>query len=477
MQGILLNRLKLPVLKTALLFVTGLLSASAAFSQTMETIDSTNYVQPFSKASAFRTWSIGINFGVVAPFNDDYATANYSQPGVGIYVKKQFLSTLGVQLDINGGQVIGYNSRDNSISQYKTQYASAALSVNFTVANISWRNKQNVILPYVTAGYGYMGYQPAITLVGPGQLPSLYATGNGVLKNTFVPIGAGFKINVAKGVNVDLGYTVNLVNADDFDGLIFGTRNDEFSYAHVGVEIAIGNKHKPQLTTHNPVNSMRIEYLTMEQSLLLKIDEQKKQIAKLKADVDSKTALINTTNSSLIKLTTDSDGDGVSDLFDKCPGTPAGTVVDGAGCPLNGLRNATPPPPAKVIVQPVQTIVTEQDKKVAKEAVDNLQFDFGKATIRPTSYETLDNLASLLKERNISLKLAGYTDNMGPDAVNLRISRERAEAVRTYLISRGVNPSKIQANGYGKENPIASNDTLDGRILNRRVEFNLVDNL
>ena len=479
MGNFLLNRFKLLVSKKVALLAAILFLASAAFSQTTDTnLDTSNYIQPFSKSSVFRTWSIGFNFGLVAPFTDDYSNTNYSQPGIGIYVKKQLLSTLGIQLDINGGQGIGYNSRDNSISQYKTQFASAALSVNFTVANISWRNKQNVILPYLTAGYGFMGYQPDITLVGPGQLPTLYATGNGVLKTTYVPVGAGFKINVAKGVNVDLGYTVNLVNTDDFDGFIFGTRNDEFSYVHVGVEVAIGNKKKPQLITHNPVNSMRIEYLSMEQSLLLKIDAQKKQIDKLKADVDAKTVLINTTNSSLIKLTTDADGDGVSDLFDKCPGTPAGTIVDGAGCPLNGVRSAAPAPtPPPIIVQPVQTIVTEQDKKVAKEAVDNLQFDFGKATIRPTSYETLNNLATLLKERGISLKLAGYTDNMGPDAVNLRISRERAEAVRTYLISRGVNPAKIQANGYGKENPVASNDTLDGRILNRRVEFNLVDKL
>ena len=475
MYKLLPNIFRLLISKGSSLAVVGILFASTAFSQALDT---TNYVQPFSKASAFRTWSVGVNVGIVAPFNEDYFSAEYSQPGVGIFVKKQLLSTLGIQLDVNAGQAIGYNSRDNSISKFKTQFASAALSVNFTVANISWRNKQNIIMPYVTAGYGYMGYQPVITLAGPAQTPALYATGNGLLKNFYVPVSAGVKVNVAKGINVDLGYTVNFVGADDFDGLNFGTRNDEFSYAHVGVEIAIGNKKKPQLETHNPVNSMRIEYLSMEQSLLLKIDAQKKQIDKLKADVDAKTALINTTNSSLLKLTTDSDNDGVADMFDKCPNTPAGTIIDGSGCPLTGMpRTSAIPAPKRVVAEPVQKLVTEQDKQVAKAAVDNLQFAFGKAVINPTSYETLNELARLLIERGISLKLAGYTDNMGPDAVNLRISTQRAEAVRTYLISKGVNPSRVQARGYGKENPIASNDTLDGRILNRRVEFNLVDGL
>src|ERR1700744_2816023 len=165
--------------KRAALLITAVLFTTAAFSQTLDT---SNYVQPFSKSSAFRTWSVGINFGLAAPFNEYYARADYNQPAVGIYIKKQFLSTLGVQLDINAGQVIGYNSRDNSISQFKTQYVGAALGLNFTVANINWRNKKSVILPYVTASLGYMGYQPSITLTGPGQPPQLYATGNGVIK-------------------------------------------------------------------------------------------------------------------------------------------------------------------------------------------------------------------------------------------------------------------------------------------------------
>jgi OOP family OmpA-OmpF porin len=227
-------------------------------------IDSANYVQPFSKTSAFRTWSIGVNGGLLIPFNEDYTGSNYKQPGFGFYVKNQILSTVGLQADFFGGQAMGYNSYDNSLSKYRTRVVSGALSLNITLANINWRHKKGVLQPYFTGGYGYMGYQPVITnTAAPGnEVTSLYKQpGNGVVQSFFVPVGVGLKINVSNSISVDLGYTVSLINADDFDGLIFGTRNDEIAYMHAGLEFAIGNHKKPQLATHNPVNSMRTEYL------------------------------------------------------------------------------------------------------------------------------------------------------------------------------------------------------------------------
>jgi OOP family OmpA-OmpF porin len=159
----------------------------------------------------------------------------------------------------------------------------------------------------------------------------------------------------------------------------------------------------------------------------------------------------------------DDDNDGVANKFDKCAGTAAGTVVDGSGCPLKG--------PTTVVRERV--IVTEADRKVVNEAIKNLEFELGKATIASKSYSTLDRVAALLVEKNFSLKLAGHTDNTGSMALNLRLSKDRAEAVKAYLVSKGANASRIEATGYGPNQPIASNATAEGRQQNRRVEFSL----
>jgi OOP family OmpA-OmpF porin len=269
-------------------------------------------------------------------------------------------------------------------------------------------------------------------------------------------VGAGLKFNLGNGVNLDLGYTVNFVNSDNFDGYKFQFTDDKFSYIHAGLEFALGPKSKPQLASHNPVASMRTEYLwenmNTKNQLQAQIDAQKAANDKLKADLDA-------TNANLAKFTADSDGDGVPDFYDKCPNTPAGTKVDGSGCPL--VEN-------KQVV-----IVTEADRKIVRDAIKNLEFDFGKATIRAKSYPSLNRVARLLTEKNFSLRLAGHTDNVGSNDANMRLSKDRAESIKSYLVSQGANASRIEATGYGETQPIASNKTAKGRQANRRVEFSL----
>src|SRR5690606_28415175 len=99
--------------------------------------------------------------------------------------------------------------------------------------------------------------------------------------------------------------------------------------------------------------------------------------------------------------------------------------------------------------------------------------DLGKSTIRSTSYPSLNSVAALLIEKNFSLKLAGHTDNTGSMQTNMRLSKERAEAVKAYLVSKVANGSRIEATGYGPTQPIATNATAEGRQQHRRVEFTL----
>src|SRR6266568_2351129 len=144
----------------------------------------------------------------------------------------------------------------------------------------------------------------------------------------------------------------------------------------------------------------------------------------------------------------DSDGDGVLDGLDHCPGTPAGTRVDAAGCPILFTPERTP-----VILRGVM-------------------FEIGKSALKPESFTVLDIVAqSLNANPDIRIEIAGYTDNTGSSATNLRLSQTRADAVRAYLGSKGVAPSRMVAKGYGAVDPIAANTTVAGRAQNRRVEL------
>ena len=445
-----------PNFKKATMLLTGLMVGGKLFAQTPDSLNTSEYVKPFSPESAFRTWSIGVNAGLLTPFNvfgpnksQDF-TMPSSQLGYSAYIKKQFLPSLGVQLDYLGGKVSGESgAKTGKEFETKLNYA-VSLSGNITLANISWRNQKNAIQPYFTAGWGLMGYKPSLN--GTPLKPN-----DGSVKEYFIPVGLGLKFAVASGINLDLGYQVNFIGSDNFDNYIYSSNNDRFSYAHIGLEFSLGKKSKPQLATHNPVASMRTEYLWENQNtktaLQSQIDAERAANAKLRSDLDA-------TNANLAKFTADSDGDGVPDFYDKCPATPAGTKVDGAGCPLP-------------VTKDVKVYVTEEDKKVVKEAIRNLEFDFGKSTIRAKSYPSLNRVAGLLIEKNFSLKLAGHTDNVGSDAANLKLSKDRAESIKSYLVSQGVNASRVEATGYGESQPIASNKTATGRQANRRVEFTL----
>jgi OmpA-OmpF porin, OOP family len=107
--------------------------------------------------------------------------------------------------------------------------------------------------------------------------------------------------------------------------------------------------------------------------------------------------------------------------------------------------------------------------------LDNVHFDFGKATLRPDSFTELEELASYLKNKeNIKAEIAGHTDNVGKDADNLKLSQQRADAIRSYLIKKGIQPVRVIAKGYGATEPVADNDTEEGRQLNRRTEVRIL---
>lgn len=114
----------------------------------------------------------------------------------------------------------------------------------------------------------------------------------------------------------------------------------------------------------------------------------------------------------------------------------------------------------------------------ARSILRNIYFDYGLATFKEESYNELNKLENMMKQNAaLSIEISGHTDNVSSAPFNLRLSQKRADAVKNFLISKGINKSRITAIGYGEERPIASNDDeVEGRELNRRVEFKVINN-
>jgi OmpA-OmpF porin, OOP family len=144
----------------------------------------------------------------------------------------------------------------------------------------------------------------------------------------------------------------------------------------------------------------------------------------------------------------DSDKDGVTDNLDQCPGTARGVAVDAVGCPRKGSIT-----------------------------LEGVTFELNAARLTDGSRSILDPVAAdLQKFPQLRIELQGHTDSAGSDQYNLELSQQRADAVRSYLIERGVAPSQLVAKGYGESQPAASNDTAPGRATNRRVVMLVLDN-
>ncbi len=119
--------------------------------------------------------------------------------------------------------------------------------------------------------------------------------------------------------------------------------------------------------------------------------------------------------------------------------------------------------------------VQRQGDNITLNLPDGITFDFNKSTLKPQFYGALNGVASTLAEYNQTMiEVVGHTDSIGTDAVNDRLSKERAESVASYLGAQGVQRARIETLGAGKRYPIASNDTEAGRAQNRRVEIRVI---
>lgn len=152
----------------------------------------------------------------------------------------------------------------------------------------------------------------------------------------------------------------------------------------------------------------------------------------------------------------DADSDGIPDVQDKCPTEPGkrSPIAEKFGCPS----------------------LIEEGPGGSITLLKPIEFETGRATIKPVSFPILDDVLALMKERpSVRIGVYGHTDSKGMPANNLKLSKDRAAAVRNYLQGKGIAATRLESEGFGQTKPIASNDTDDGRSKNRRVEFKLLN--
>ncbi|MCB9550180.1 MAG: OmpA family protein [Myxococcales bacterium] len=185
----------------------------------------------------------------------------------------------------------------------------------------------------------------------------------------------------------------------------------------------------------------------------------------------------------------DNDQDGLPDLTDRCPINPEDKdgFEDEDGCPdPDNDQDRIPDAQDQCPDQPedydgdadtdgcpdvFKNIVVRADRIDLKQKIF---FSTNKATIRTVSYELLNEVAEALRQNPaIKVRIEGHTDSQGSAKYNLKLSRDRAASVRRYLMGQGIEPSRLESEGYGEERPIEDNRTADGREANRRVEFHI----
>lgn len=255
----------------------------------------------------------------------------------------------------------------------------------------------------------------------PYVLAGLGGVNNDVLgSDNFGPylnIGAGFTKAVLGFEGLRLRGEARVVY-DDFDNNTNSTSGNLDFRIGAGIEMALGKPREVIKEVPVEVEKVVVQEVPVERVVIKEVP---------------------------VEAPMDDDGDGVINSADQCPNTPAGAKVDGNGC----------------VVQ--QTIVMR-----------DITFEFDSARLTTNAQRLMESTVAFLRsDESARVVIAGHTDSRGDDSYNQKLSRQRANEVRDYLIGYGIDGSRLQAVGFGESQPVASNDTDDGREQNRRVEFRI----
>jgi len=428
----------------------------------------------------------------------------------------------------------GYSNLISFYSMWGHKYE-GTLFAHYKLNNDYIFYETNKLSPFLELGVGLAGYSTG-TQNGVSQSGRINATGIDFL----VPLGVGFKYQFNKLVALQYKFVYNFTNQDKRDNVMTNKGNDRFAEHSIGLILSFGSSKD---SDHDGVSDLNDkcpgtpkgvkvdaygcpvdsdndgvpDYLdkcpdtpagTKVNASGCPSDSDGDGIPDYKdkcpdtpagVSVDAEGCPIDSDNDGVpdyldkcpntprgIKVNAsgcpmDSDGDGVPDYMDKCPDTPHGVKVDMNGCPFDRDGDGVPdyldkcPDEPGTIVNKGCPEVKAEAKKILAQALKGVQFESGKDVLTKGSLPILDKVAKVLKEnKSYDLEINGYTDNVGDKDKNMVLSQKRAESVKQYLESKGIQADRLFAHGYGETNPVADNTTAAGRAKNRRVEFKVI---
>jgi OOP family OmpA-OmpF porin len=470
----------------------GSLMALPSVAQPLEQPNSPDYNPKATYDGPYKlnTWSIAIHGGPSMFFGDlrEYDfwpvtktnSDSHKESGTfqgGLTINKQLSYLFGARLDGSIGKLRGMKRR-NYNRYFEGTYQDVSLSGTVNLKGLLMGpNKMKRWKVDAYLGFGQIFYDSeAYDLTGGVKLRE-----TGKKNDWIIPTGLAINYELTPRLDLGLDFRLNYTNSDYLDATWGGdydrTPNlspikdaktshkgnselDSYGYGSVVLTYKLGKKplkvkkedgkwaYKPDeggyyhLRYTDPKVLLRpVKILTLEE-----MDSVAK--ANRPKDIDP-------------RLLLDTDGDGVSDFFDKEPNSPAGSIVDGSGRVLDFdtyVKNALATGAA------------------CSEIFANVQFDTDKNVLKPEFQDMLKNVAMLMNKNGCRLQLAGHADRRATDRYNMALSRRRVDAVKNYLINEAglKDASKVIVDYFGSFKPIAESSTRDGLVKNRRVELKLL---
>ncbi|MCF8026309.1 MAG: outer membrane beta-barrel domain-containing protein [Desulfobacteraceae bacterium] len=411
------------------------------------------------------TWLLAVVLAVILGITSGAAAGHRADsfmisPFIGGYA---FDSDLNLEDELTYGIGVGYNFTENLAAEAVFNYTDTELDNGaFDVEGYLYRMDalyhfmpENRLVPYVAAGLGAFDFDPEM---GDSETE--------------------FSGNIGAGVKYFLNESIAL-RADVRDVMTFPENNLLYT---AGLTFYLGGREKaPEAAAAEPAEKRHDSdgdgvYDSNDQcpdtpsgvavdNRGCAVDSDGDGVSDYRDDCMNtpKGAEVDASGCAL-----DSDNDGVIDYHDECPGTPEGAEVDDKGCVVDTDNDGVANYKDECLNTPQGASVNARGCWV----VEDLQFEVGKAEIRPAYHNNLNEVVSVLMQNpEIDVEIQGHTDSQGATQMNQQLSEHRAKAVRDYLVEQGVDANRLDYKGYGETDPVASNDTAQGRAKNRRVEI------